>query len=368
MRVLLLSAYAAGSHRQWREALCAMFPDWTFEVLELPARHFNWRMRGNALYWSQAERAALERSHDLLLATSTVDLATLRGLVPALADLPTAVYFHENQFAYPGRAGQQGLVEVQVTSLYSALAGDALLFNSHHNMASFLDGGAGLFDRLPDYVPSGVMDALARKSQVLPVPLPRVPGVTRSSAGDPMRLQWLGRLEYDKGGELLAAVLEALEQKGLDYELAVTGQQFRRVPEIFTAIEQTYAHRIVQFGYVAARADYLAQLAAADIVLSTAWHEFQGLAVMEAVQRGATPVVPDRLAYPDIYPAACRYPSVPGDLRAEAAGAAALIARTWSALREGTAPRPNLAPFEVPILEPRYRALFEGLRARQRAG
>ncbi len=91
MRVLLLSAYAAGSHVHWRERLTAMLPDWQLTVLELPPRHFNWRIRGNPLYWSMAERETLEAGYDLVLATSMVDLATLRGLVPALAPVPTAL-------------------------------------------------------------------------------------------------------------------------------------------------------------------------------------------------------------------------------------------------------------------------------------
>ncbi|NND67978.1 MAG: DUF3524 domain-containing protein [Halioglobus sp.] len=365
MRVLLLCAYAAGSHLQWREVLCEMLPDWSFEVLELPARHFSWRMRGNALYWSSAERQALESGYDVLLATSTVDLATLRGLVPALTRLPTIVYCHENQFAYPDRAGQQGLVEMQVTSVYTGLAADALVFNSQYNFDSFIAGAAELLGKLPDFVPPGVVERLTAKSEVLPVPLQPVAGAVRQRTPGPLRLQWVGRFEYDKGGELLAAILAQLERLDLDYELAVTGQQFRRCPAVFDAIRETYAHRLVQFGYETSRQDYLAQLARADIVLSTAWQEFQGLAVMEAVQRGACPVVPDRLAYPEIYPAACRYPDVPDDAQAEAAGAAQLIVRTARVLRKQRQPCPDLAAFEVPALEPRYRALFEAVRARQ---
>ncbi len=358
MRVLLLSAYAAGSHRQWRQTLCAMLADWQFEVLELPPRHFNWRARGNALYWAGAEREVLQRDYDLLLATSTVDLATLRGLVPHLARLPSAVYFHENQFAYPGREGQQGIVELQVTSLYTALAADLLLFNSRYNLDSFLAGTRDLLRRLPDYVPAGVVDTLRGKSQVLPVPLCPADDRRGEREPGPLRLQWLGRLEYDKGGDLLLAILGDLEQRELPYELAVTGQQYRQTPEAFATIRASFGHRLVQFGYLEGRSDYLAQLARADIVLSTARQEFQGLAVMEAVQRGACPVVPDRLAYPEIYPEAYRYASLPGDPGKEARAAAQRIAATWQAIVEGTAVQPSLAAFEVPALEARYRTLF----------
>lgn len=110
MRVLLLSAYAAASHQHWQRSLLAMFPDWQWQVLTLPPRHFSWRIRGNPLYWALSERALLEGEYDLLVATSMVDLATLRGLVPGLARLPSLLYFHENQFEYPQRSGQHSLV------------------------------------------------------------------------------------------------------------------------------------------------------------------------------------------------------------------------------------------------------------------
>ena len=76
MKILLLSAYAARSHVHWQQMLQSMFPRWEWTVLELPPRHFSWRVRGNALYWSIEEQDTLEQAYDLLIATSMVDLAT----------------------------------------------------------------------------------------------------------------------------------------------------------------------------------------------------------------------------------------------------------------------------------------------------
>ena len=175
MRILLLSAYAARSHVHWQESLLEMFPRWQWRVLSLPPRHFSWRIRGNPLYWSMAEREVLQGEYDLLLATSMVDLATLRGLVPALAALPTVLYFHENQFAYPPGRRRHGLLEAQMVSLYGALAADAVVFNSAYNRDTFLDGCAALLERLPDYTPAGCVALLRQKSRVLPVPRVHLP-------------------------------------------------------------------------------------------------------------------------------------------------------------------------------------------------
>lgn len=333
-RALLLSAYAARSHQHWARSLQQMLPEWQWQLLELPARHFSWRVRGNPLYWGLAERELLTAGHDLLVATSMVDLATLRGLVPGLAALPTLLYFHENQFAYPASPRQHNLLEAQMVSLYSALAADRLAFNSAWNRDSFLQGCDALLRKLPDFVPHGVVDTLARRSRVLPVPIaapvegeqPWWPGAQRKSPGEgPLRLLWLGRLEYDKGLEGLLAVMDALAASGPALELAVVGQEFREVPAALETLKTRHARVLVHCGNLARREDYLGLLRGADVVLSTALHEFQGLALQEAVARGCQPVVPARLVYPELYPKDCCYPVYPDDPRREAEGAAARI-------------------------------------------
>ena len=374
MRVLVLSAYDAVSHRYWREALQEMFPDWSWQHLTLPPRHFSWRVRGNPLHWALAERELLEARYDLLIATSMVDLATLRGLVPALAALPSVLYFHENQFAYPQTRQRHALVEAQMVSLYAALAADTLVFNSNYNRATFFAGLGTLLQRLPDKVPRGVDARLRDKSLVLPVPLRSAaqsdvatcwPQRRAGTVSSPLRLLWLGRFEHDKGGESLLCTLRELERCGLDYELALVGQQFRESPAAFATIADQFTHRLVQFGYLPQRQDYLGWLAGADLVLSTALHEFQGIAVLEAVRAACLPVVPDRLAYPEIFEPRWCYPSAPERPAEEGAGAATLIIELAEALAGGEVRAPDIDRFALEQLRPEYaRVLLASCRAR----
>ena len=44
-----------------------------------------------------------------------------------------------------------------------------------------------------------------------------------------------------------------------------------------------------------------------DVVVSTADHEFFGIAVCEAVWAGAIPIVPNRLSYVELFPDSPRY-------------------------------------------------------------
>ena len=391
MRVLLLSGYAARSHVRWQHSLQEMLPDWQWRVLSLPPRHFSWRIRGNPLYWSLEERTVLEEQRDLLVATSMVDLATLRGLVPTLAGLPSLLYFHENQFAYPAGRQRHSPVEAQMVSLYAALAADRLAFNSAWNRDSFLAGCDALLTRLPDRVPAGIVPGLAGKSCLLPVPVEspaRSPGPapgtpeksaaatrarpeaasSRSGSGGwqgwpgrpgggspPLRLLWVGRFEHDKGGDGLLQTLRCLTPLQVNFQLAVVGQQFRDSPAVFAEIAREFAPRLVQFGYLPSRDALYRCMEGADLVFSTAGHEFQGLAVLEAVARGCRPVVPDRLAYPEIYGPDYCYASSPQDPGAEAEAAAAMIA-AYARLPVGRwRTVPDVGAYSVEVLAARYR-------------
>lgn len=44
-----------------------------------------------------------------------------------------------------------------------------------------------------------------------------------------------------------------------------------------------------------------------DVVVSTANHEFYGMAVLEAVRAGCRPLVPDRLSYRELFAPEFRY-------------------------------------------------------------
>jgi glycosyltransferase involved in cell wall biosynthesis len=166
---------------------------------------------------------------------------------------------------------------------------------------------------------------------------------------------WQGRFEYDKGGDRLLLLLEALETADLDYELALVGQQFRQVPEVFAEIEKNFSQRIVHSGYLADRDDYRALLAQADIVLSTALHEFQGLAVLEAVARGCLPLVPERQVYPVLFATPFLYPSMEDAPLQEASAAAEALQTLASMLARRDVEAPSVEAFTGASLATRYR-------------
>ena len=128
---------------------------------------------------------------------------------------------------------------------------------------------------------------------------------------------WNHRWEYDKAPERMLAALLELHEAGIDFTVHVIGQQFRRQPEVFAEMYPRLKQHIGEWGMVESAQDYKAILQGAHVVLSTALHEFQGLAVLEAAACGCVPLVPDRLSYPELIPAACRFASSPEDAVAE---------------------------------------------------
>ncbi|MGB5442776.1 MAG: DUF3524 domain-containing protein [Gammaproteobacteria bacterium] len=355
MRILLLSAYDAHSHRRWRHGLVNAFPGWQWTVLTLPPRNFLWRVRGNSLSWAFSERETLQQPYDLLLATSMTDLSALKGMVPSLAQVPGIVYCHENQFAYPQRREQQGMEAVFV-SLYAVLAADRVLFNSDYNRRTFLDGAQALLKKMPDAVPPGVIEHIAARSRILPVPLEEhwFAGAARPLAGDiPFTIVWNHRWEYDKAPERMFAALLKLHEDGVDFRVHVIGQQFREQPPVFAEMRPLLETHIGVWGMLKSDADYRQLLQQAHVVLSTALHEFQGLAVLEAVASGCIPLVPDRLAYPEFIPAACRYPSYPDDPGRESeviAGHLQVLVQAFQ--KAALPPPPDLSWLSWPQLRP----------------
>ena len=318
----MLSAYDAESHRYWHQQLSTQLKNFDWTVLTLKDRHFAWRMGGNALNFQAAHDAQLQDHYDLVLATSMTDLATLRGLYPHLAQVPNVLYFHENQFAYPPNHQQQGLLEIQLRSVLSAVAADKLWFNSHYNRDTFMTGAAALLGKMPDGVPGDLLAQLQQHSAVLPVPIrDDCQPATQPDRHSHHQIVWNHRWEHDKGPEVLLALMRLCEGQriqGKPIGFHLLGRQFRQQPPALQTILSRHRDACLTVGYVADRTSYLQILQQADVVVSTAYHDFQGIAVLEAAACGCLPVVPDRLVYPELYPASNRYTSSPAAPEAEA--------------------------------------------------
>ncbi len=311
-RVLLLSAYDAESHRYWHQNLSRHLDNIEWHILSLNDRFFSWRMAANALIFKNLHDARLQQKYDLLIATSMTDLTAVRGFYPHLASIPNLLYFHENQFAYPHNPRQTGIAEVCLKNLPAAYLADELVFNSAYNRRSFFDGALQFLKKMPDGVPRNFLTALRAKSRLLPVPIADdCQPLKTPFKSDALQVVWNHRWEHDKGPETLLALIRLSHD--LPIKFHILGRAFKKIPKAMQTIKDKHANQCLTLGYVDNRADYIRVLQHADVALSTADHDFQGIAMLEAVACGCRPLAPNHLVYPDLYPPENLYPVIPAE-------------------------------------------------------
>ncbi len=301
MRILALEPYYGGSHAAFLNGwLGRSRHAWT--VLDLPPYKWKWRMRHAAITMADQvrDRHQAGASWDVLICSDMLNLAEFLGLAPvALRQIPSVAYFHENQLTYPVRHESERDYHFVLTNLTTALAATQVWFNSGYHRDAFLGALPGFLKRMPDHQPLDAPDRIRAKSCIHPPGVDAFPRRGSRQPG-PMRLLWAARWEHDKDPETFFEALARLEAQGVDYRVSVVGEQFRESPAIFEAARERLADRIDRWGYQETRREYEAALSQADIIVSTARHEFFGISVVEAIAAGAYPLLPKRLAYPEI--------------------------------------------------------------------
>ncbi len=372
-RLLVLEPYFGGSHRAVLECLLPAL-GWEYDLLSLPPRKWKWRMRGSAITfasetrrldsdWRAAHphgepaRVGARGRWDAVFASTFVNLAEFRGLAgEAVAGVPTAMYFHENQLVYPNRHIAEWDLQFPLTNVTSALAADECWWNTQWNLERFLEEVDPFIRQFPDHHPRGLAEAVAERSSVLHPPFDPDPfDAALVQRGSYCRIVWPHRWEHDKDPETFFRVVSGLADEGLDFEVAVAGQAFLETAESFVSAGRSLGDRLVHLGEPESREAYAALLASSDVAVSTAVNEFFGLAMIEASAAGCMPLVPDRLAYPELYPVAMRYESPE-----------ALAARLRELIERRPAPgqgRALAARYTIDALLPEYRTAFERLFA-----
>jgi len=94
-------------------------------------------------------------------------------------------------------------------------------------------------------------------------------------------------------------VILSLAAEGLDFRVSVLGESYTDSPQIIQDALSQLNGRVAHTGYKTGD-EYATILCDADVVVSTAFQETLGLAVIEAIRAGCHPLLPNRLSYPEI--------------------------------------------------------------------
>lgn len=282
----------------------AALPEIEWTLRSRPARHFSWRVRTSGWQWALGDDPAFAGSYDRIVATSLTGVLPLKARCRALRDVPLWLYFHENQFAHPladpaDRASQAGW---RFQSVQNALCADRISFNTAFNRDTFFDGVRRMMKSFPEPLPLP-LDVWRDHSDVLPVPLDDPPAGLHREEKSPGLIVWNHRWEWDKAPERFLTALVRLAREDVPFRLAMLGSGGGRSLSDFAAALQP---RIVAWGE-ADPETYRRWIARADLGVSSALHDFQGLSMLELAQAGARVVVPRRLAYPECLPGAIFY-------------------------------------------------------------
>jgi glycosyltransferase involved in cell wall biosynthesis len=411
MRILFLNPFHGGSHAAVAEGYARHSRhDVTLLTLSIDGG-WRWRMRGAAVTLARRLRELVSQGdeetrrqgdketaptrslspcllvswprYDLIVATDMLDLATFLGLTRDLiGGAPVALYFHENQLTYPLPPGRTRDLAFPWINYTSALAADAVFFNSAFHRRAFLEALPSLPGRYYDHQELDLLTMIAAKAHVLPpgidlarLDLPqnreRAPeGSTENHPeilgsrltlrvpvlGSPVIL-WNSRWEYDKGPEAFFAALRGLEARGVDFRVAVLGEHVDPREPNFLAAREWLGPRALAWGYAPDVAAYRDLLWRSDIVASAAIQEFFGIGVVEAMYCGCVPILPRRLSYPDLLPPehheACLYDDQDG-----------LVEKLNAAIRDLRALRQRdfravAAQYDWSLMAPRYDEVFE---------
>jgi len=332
MNILALEPYYGGSHKSFLDGLKEHSShDWT--ILGLPDYKWKWRMRHSAVTFAKQVNDLINRGQnndnaagrrprllheggahegvcrpqnsllqnwDLIFCSDMLNLAEFKGLVnDPINDLPTAAYFHENQLTYPLQNPEDQDLHPAVINFTTCLAATKVWFNSEFHRTSYLVELEKFLKRMPDYQHLESIEKIKKKSSVIYPGIDHIPPKETRLPG-PIRILWAARWEYDKDPDTFFKAIRILKENGIDFNLSVLGSQFSDVPDVFGRAKEEFNDHITHWGYQKTREEYIRVLQNADVVVSSAQHEFFGISMIEAITAGACPLLPNRLSYPEL--------------------------------------------------------------------
>ncbi|MDB5297276.1 MAG: glycosyl transferase, group 1 [Phycisphaerales bacterium] len=316
VRRAVLECVARHSRHRWR-------------VLKLPPRRIERRLAVAANWFGEhLGRHAAERV-DLLLTSEALNLANLLRLVPALAAVPTVVYFHDNQLLPPtdpaaARRGSDRDGPLDLVNLNSAQAATEVWFNSVYHRQAFFALARAVVDRHPELAGRDPLAGIRDKARLVrpPVDVSAVDAVRRGPDRPDRRPRTLFVDTRDAHVPLLNAAVGVLRRKRVAFDLLTVGPT--------DALDPLVVRKAIPEHDDAAQLRGMFTAAAFLSVRPSAPCDYQALRALAA---GCRPVLPSAGVYPELLPPALHagglYPVDPTSLADRIALAVGLDAPAW---------------------------------------
>jgi len=165
--ILALEPFYGGERRAMLESVlhCSRHR-WT--LLKLPPRRIERRLTAAANWFAEQISRHWSGRLDVLFVSEAINLPELYRLVPRLTEIPSIVYFHDNQLGAPPspRTGP-----VDVINVFTAAAASEVWFNSLSHLRKFLALATKLVERHPELATRNPMPRIAANAQVMPPPM-----------------------------------------------------------------------------------------------------------------------------------------------------------------------------------------------------
>ncbi len=301
LKIAAIETYYGGSHRVFIDGLI-QHSRHNITLFTLPYQLWRSRIKESASEIIQNVDNLSE--FDVIFTTSFCNVAELKALIGSTCP-PMVLYVHENQHTYPRSTNQKRDYQVEWIDFMNTVTADLVIYNSDFHRNSYNRALKTYIQKTPQTTLSP--EYWVKRAQQRSITL--YPGTDtpdnfskRSFITDIPRILWNHRWDHDKQPTVFLKTLIRCMDAGYDFEVILLGESPSNPSKKYNLLIDQLSERIVQNGYVESRDEYFSLLTCADIVISTAIQENFGLSIVEAIQCGCFPLLPNRLSYPEIIP------------------------------------------------------------------
>ena len=179
MKIILIEPFFSGSHKNWANGYQKNSQN-EIDILSLKGIYWKWRMHGGAVTLANRFNEYIKTHDSLPDAILTTDMLNLPVFISLTRDhstsIPIITYFHENQITYPWSPQDRDKEKERdhhygFINYATALASNAIWFNSQFHKESFITALHEFLRQFPDYKGIDSLTNSALKKRIILSPL-----------------------------------------------------------------------------------------------------------------------------------------------------------------------------------------------------